>query len=122
MKSILQCTALTATLAFSGLALATDVEHFEGKASDTLSEAVANFSEYNHKLEAVLAGELTPEAMNEVHQLTYTLEDAIAKMNQELDNLAETLEEVHLASESADGETVAEHGAAYIEKSRQLVD
>ena len=122
MKLMIQCTALTAAMAFSGLAVATEVEHFEGKASDTLSEAVANFSEYNNKLEAALEGDLTPEAMNEVHQLTYTLEEAIAKMNQELDNLAETLEEVHLASESADTETVSKQGSAYLEKSRQLVE
>lgn len=121
MKTLIQCTTLTAALAFSGLAVATDVEHFEGKDSNTLPEAVANFSEYNDKLEAVLDGELTPEAMNEVHQLTYTLEKAIAKMSEELDNLAVTLEEVHLASESADGDTVSEQGAAFLEKSRQLV-
>lgn len=122
MKSMLQCTALTAAMAFSGLAFATDVEHFEGKASNTLPEAVANFSEYNDKLEAVLEGELTPEAMNEVHQLTYTLENAISKMSEELDSLAETLEEVHLASESADTETVSKQGSAYLETSRELVE
>ena len=121
MKVLIQCTTLTAALAFSGLTVASDVDHFEGKASDTLPQAVANFSEYNDKLEAVLEGELTPEAMNEVHRLTYTLENAIARMSEELDSLAETLEEVHLASESADTETVSEQGPAYLEKSRDLV-
>ncbi|GGY60672.1 DUF6746 family protein [Marinobacter zhanjiangensis] len=122
MTSLLRISTLITTLSFSGLAVATDVVHFEGKASNTLPEAVANFSEYNDKLEAVMEGELTPEAMSEVHQLSYTLENAIAKMSKELDSLAETLEEVHLASESADTETVSEQGAAYLETSRELVE
>ncbi|MFW5825440.1 MAG: DUF6746 family protein [Marinobacter sp.] len=122
MKALIQTTALTAALAFSGLAAASGDDHFEGKASDTLPEAVSNFSEYNDKLEAVLEGELTAEKMNEVHELTYTLEKAIAKMSEELDSLAVTLEEVHLASESADSDVVSEQGKAYLEKSRQLVE
>lgn len=115
--ALLTCAALTLPMS----SFAEEVEHFEGKESTNLKEAVANFSEYNKKLEQVLAGDLTPEAMNEVHQLTYTLENALGKINQEFDGLAETLEEIHLASERADTEGVASKGKRYLETSRTVV-
>src|SRR5690606_14131897 len=70
--------------------------HFEGKPSATLAQAVANFSEYNLKLNAILDGKVTDADMAEVHQLTYTLENALKKINEEMSALAGTLEEVHL--------------------------
>ena len=51
--------------------------HFEGKPSATLAQAVANFNEYNLKLKAILDGKVTDSDMAEVHQLTYTLENAL---------------------------------------------
>ncbi|SFR65950.1 hypothetical protein SAMN05216203_2290 [Marinobacter daqiaonensis] len=122
MKQLFCCSALVTSMVFSGLSLATEVEHYEGKSANSLPEAVTNFSEYNEKLEKVLQGELTPEDLNEIHQLTYTLENAIARMEEELEHLAETLEEVHLASESANTGTVSEQGSAYLEKARQLIE
>ncbi|MGF2687425.1 DUF6746 family protein [Marinobacter sp. DUT-3] len=116
--ALLTCAALT----FPVVSFADEVEHFEGKQSATLEAAVANFSEYNKKLETILKGELTPEAMNEVHQLTYTLENALGKINEEFDGLAVTLEEIHLASERADTEGVASNGEAYLETSRTVIE
>lgn len=116
--ALLTCAALTLPMpSFAG-----EVEHFEGKESTNLKEAVTNFSEYNKKLEKVLAGDLTPEAMNEVHQLTYTLENALGKINEEFDGLAETLEEIHLASERADTDGVASNGKDYLETSRTVIE
>ena len=44
-------------------------------------QAVANFSEYNGKLEGLIQQEhLSPQDMHEVHMLTYTLENALAKI------------------------------------------
>ncbi|MDK8462412.1 DUF6746 family protein [Marinobacter sp. SS13-12] len=115
--ALLTCAALTLPMS----SLAEEVEHFEGKESANLKEAVVNFSEYNRKLEKVLAGDLTPEAMNEIHQLTYTLENALGKINEQFDGLAETLEEIHLASERADTEAVASNGESYLETSRTVI-
>ena len=98
-----------------------DVNHYKGEPANTLEQAVANFSEYNTKLEKILAGELTPETMNDVHQLTYTLENALEKMDDELDELAETLERVHKASETSDDATVRSAGKQYLETSRKIV-
>ena len=94
-----------------------------GEASETLEQAVKNFSEYNAKLEAVLAaeGKMDLEQMDAIHQLTYTLENALEKIRKDLDGLAETLEQVHVASEHADEETVRTAGAEYLKVSRTLV-
>lgn len=122
MKTTLQIAAAAAALLFAALAFADDdYEHCKGEPSKTLEQAVANLSEYNNRLEKVLAGELTPEAMNEVHQLTYTLENALGKMDDELEDIAERLELVHKASERADPDTVKKEGAVYLEKSRTIV-
>lgn len=96
-------------------------EHFKGKPSATLDEALKNFSEYNRKLEAVVGGKLNDDAMHKVHELTYTLENALEKINAELTALAETLEEVHQASERLDGDAVLRHTRKYLEVSRQVV-
>lgn len=97
------------------------IDHYEGKESTTLEEAVENYKEYNRKLNAKLQGEMTPETLAEIHQLTYTLENAVAKIQSELSYIAEKLEEVHVASETMDYDTVKSSGAVYIEKSRTLV-
>ena len=53
------------------------VSHYKGKPAETLPQAVANFSEYNRKLKVLLDGPVTDADMDEVHQLTYTLETLI---------------------------------------------
>ncbi|WP_375057003.1 DUF6746 family protein [Zobellella sp. DQSA1] len=113
-------SALTLLLASHAQA-DTRPDHYKGEPADTLVQAVANFSEYNTKLAEVLAGELTPAALNEVHQLTYTLENALTKINEETAALAETLEEVHIASETNQPQVVKDRGEAYLEVSRTLI-
>lgn len=99
------------------------VDHYEGLPAETLEDAVKNFSEYNRKLAAVLdKGELTAEDLDTIHQLTYTLENALEKINEEFSALADTLEEVHVASETTDYETVKTKGQKYLSVSRQLIE
>lgn len=123
-KSLAALTALT-LLTFAPGAYATEAgqryEHFKGKASSTLPEAVHNFSEYNAKLDAVLKGKVDDDAMQEVHQLTYTLENALAKINKELAALSDKLEQVHQASERLDRDAVLKQGRDYLTVSRQIV-
>lgn len=96
--------------------------HFKGEPADTLTAAVTNFSEYNKKLAAILAKDnLAPEDLVKVHELTYTLENALKKLEDELDDLADTLEEVHEASERLDGKTVKEQGQKYLDTARQII-
>lgn len=95
-------------------------DHFKGEQSTSLEEALANFAEYNEKLEVVLNGELEPADMAEIHQLTYTLENALERINIELAQLAETLEEVHLGSEQLAYDRVREAARLYLETARKI--
>lgn len=123
----LKTTVLLAALCSISLAtptLASDPQaykHFEAKPAETLSQAVANFSEYNYKLQEILAGDSTDAKMHEVHELTYTLETALEKINEEMTRLADTLEELHQASEKMDAEAVSVYGHAYLSVAREVI-
>lgn len=119
-------TLLVAGLFALGLSAVLQAEerpdHFKGKPSETLEQAVANFSEYNGKLADLLAKDaLNPHDLHQVHELTYTLENALEKINAELTELAKTLEAVHVASESGDAKTTKEEGARYLDTARQVI-
>lgn len=96
-------------------------QHFEGKEAETLEQALKNFAEYNKKLRKLLKqDELSAQEMQKVHKLTYTLENALGKMDEEIDGLKENLEAVHLASERADEDTVRGKGEAYLSTAREI--
>lgn len=117
---ILTTLGLAALLLF-GSANASEVQHFKGQPSDTLEQAVSNFSQYNSKLAVILDAELDARALYEIHELTYTLEVALEKINTELQELADVLEEVHLATERNDAQTTRARGMEYLTVSRQVV-
>lgn len=97
-------------------------DHFEGQSAASLEEAVANFSSYNEKLAEILAGEeLDAAALVTIHELTYTLENALEKIEDELDDLADVLEDLHKASETADFDGTREHGRAYLDTARKVI-
>lgn len=124
MKNTLVIAAAGALLAFAPASFASDAErpsHYKGKPAETLVEAVRNFSESNAKLDAILNGEVTNVAMSEIHELTYTLENALQKIHADMGELAETLEKVHVASEKLDREAIVKHGREYLSVSRQIV-
>ena len=96
--------------------------HSKGEPAETLQQAVTNLSEYNGKLEALLAkAELTAMDMHEVHMLTYTLENALQKIQADLVETAEVLEEVHIASETNKPDVVKSKGQVYLQTTRTLV-
>lgn len=99
----------------------TDVDHYEGEPSKTLEQAVENFAAYNGRLAEILEREsLSIADMQEVHEYTYTLERALAKMREDLGVLAVTLEEVHQASEGEDGQALREVSQRYLDAARPL--
>jgi hypothetical protein len=122
-RLILTATVLLASFASPAWASGggTRTAHFEAKPAETLAQAVANFAEYNDKLRAILDGKVTDSDMADVHQLTYTLENALKKINEEMAGLAVTLEEVHLASEKLDRDAVLKHGRAYLSVADEVV-
>jgi len=97
-------------------------DHFEGEAADSLAEAVTQFSETNRLLAELLAqDELSNADLGTIHRLSYTLENALAMFDAQLDTMAVDLEEVHLGSESVERERVRTHGEAYLEAAQTLV-
>lgn len=123
MKSVLSALFIS-TILLAGNASASEdrPDHFKGKPSTTLQEAVTNLNEYNQKLQALLNAELTPAAMAEIHQLTYTLEQALQKVHQETEKMQQVLEEVHVASEHMDVDTAKTQGKIYLQNANTLLN
>ncbi len=122
MKNVIKGAVLAVSLAVAGGAMADDrPDHFKGLAAPDLQTAVANFSEYNKRLEKALSGELTDADLMKIHELTYTLENALEKINDDLEDLADTLEEVHIASETFKRDELKKVAPQYLETSRQII-
>ena len=99
------------------------IEHYKGKMPHSLEEATALFSQYNTKLAGVLSSEkLTGRDLATIHELTYTLENALGKIQTDLQSLAVTLESLHKASETGNIAETETFGKTYLETSRKLVD
>lgn len=117
---------MVATAALIGLgcvvsADASEVDHYEGEPSQTLEQAVQNFTAYNAKLAGLLDQEnLSMADIQQVHEYTYTLERALAKMQDELGDLAVTLEEVHQASEGEDAAALRGVTQRYLDEAAPL--
>ena len=83
---------------------------------------MSKFSEYNDKLAAILSKDtLSPQEMQQIHELTYTLENALEQINESFTKLAITLEAVHVGSETGDVETIKTQGSQYLNTARQLI-
>ena len=96
-------------------AQAGEADHFEGRPSETVTEAIENLTTYTDELVALTEQGLGPVEMARVHEVTYTLENALARISEEYDSVAVALEAVHQASERADAETVKAQSDAYAE-------
>lgn len=89
--------------------------HYAAEPSETLEQAITNFVTYTARVQDVLARDpLTPGDMEEVHEMTYTLEVALARMNAELAALPDILEMLHKTSEGDDPEAMKAAGAAFL--------
>ncbi len=98
------------------------ISHYKGEPSPTLEVAVKNLTEFNQKLEAILASDdMDIRKLAEIHQLTYTLENALERLDEELEAIAETLEEVHVGSETGKFDQVRSAGKEYLEHVRKLL-
>lgn len=65
--------------------------------------------------------QLTPDDLNTIHLLTYTLENALEKINTDLAELAEKLELLHLASETSDANAARQYGETYLLNARTVI-
>ena len=99
------------------------IDHYEGKASETLEQAFANFAETNAAIAEILAqDEVTLMDMAKIHEMTYTLENALERIDDEYDELEDMLEEFHLASESGDIEHASGLGQSYLGNAARFQD
>ncbi|WP_071798740.1 DUF6746 family protein [Natronohydrobacter thiooxidans] len=117
-------TALIVALAMGAMPVFAEErpDHYAAETSADLAEAMDNFSTHNKRMAEILAQPaMTPDHMEDIHQLTYTLEDALAKIITEATELAERLEEVHLASEGVDAAKLTGLASAYLARAQQLV-
>ncbi len=98
-------------------------EHYKGEPSATLEEAFANLTEYNARLRAILdKGEVRGDDFNEIHRLTYTLENALERIEDELEEMEDDLEEVHQASEKGDSKRIEKYAPRYFDRADQLLN
>lgn len=96
-------------------------DHYLGEPSATLEEALRHYAETNQRIDDLLSkGDLDPTDLAAVHELTYTLENALARIDEEYERLAEQLEELHLASEGADVARARALGERYLENARRF--
>lgn len=121
MKAMLLATVVGMfTLASQPTVASERPAHFKGETVANTQQALATLAEANAKLTTILAGELNPTTMTEVHQLTYTLENALALIPAADDEIKEILEEVHLGSETMDTERVRNNGEYYLQLAKKL--
>lgn len=121
MPALHHFVAITTFALLSLTAMAGEIDHFKGQPANTVEQAVANISKYNHQLEQLLAEDLSPAVMGQVHMLTYTLENALQQLDDSIDQLEDTLEEIHQASEYGNKEVVQSAGKQYLSNSRKII-
>lgn len=96
--------------------------HFPSLASDDINTALCNIQRYNEKLSAITSKvELTTEDMVKVHELTYTLENAVNFLTETLEQVSVDLEKVHLASEVLDPTVIKSAGGKYLAPTSQMI-
>ena len=81
------------------------VEHYESKEFSNVEDAMVGLVSTSNEMATIAANnDLDVTMMEKIHQISYTTENAVAKLKSESNYdptpLAEALEEVHLASEN----------------------
>lgn len=122
LTAVLACLLVSLVTLANPLSSDERTEHYEAKPSATLAEAVKNFSEYNGMLAEILKKDkLEASDLERIHELTYTLEIALAKINKSMSALPETLETLHLASEKHNESQARGVGEVYLEIAQTVV-
>ncbi|MBE0493959.1 MAG: hypothetical protein IBX48_06410 [Thiomicrospira sp.] len=124
IKKTILTLAFVSIFALQGTAIASNdkAQHFKGQPSHTLEQAVKNFSEYNKKLAVIMQKEkLEPVDMAEIHELTYTLENALEKIENALEQIEDDLEDVHQASEKGQYDKALKKGRAYLKNAQTII-
>ena len=126
MTRTLSLIALATALAFAPAAFADDkaperVSHYQGKQANDVGEAIANLREGNARLKELLSGGVSEYDMQDIHNVSYTLEEAVARLREELGVIADDLENMHFYSEGYKRDDVLEYGNAYLNGIERIV-
>jgi|AntRauMFilla1563_2_1112583.scaffolds.fasta_scaffold29718_1 hypothetical protein len=117
MKTIVNIFAAFC-LTLSAASFASDdrqYDHFPGLKAPTMAIALCNISRYNELLAQIIQkDEISVADMTNVHELTYTLENAIGKLSEDLLEAKVDLEQVHLASETLQVAIIKRHADLYL--------
>lgn len=117
-------TAFIVALAMGATPLFADqkVAHYAAEEAADLTQAMALFSDGNARMAAILdRPSMNRDDMENIHQLTYTLEAALAKIIAQATELADLLESVHQASEGSNAERLKARATPYLAMAQQLV-
>ena len=94
---------------------ASEVRHYKGQDVNTVEEAIAVLQEYNPKLQAILdSDEIKPQDMGKIHEMTYSMENALKILEGSLKITQRNLEELHLSSERMETEKAKVYGKLYL--------
>lgn len=124
MKSTIKLMLVGGLLSLSSLSFASEGEskHFKGEKVENLAQAVKVFSEQNKKFAAMIAdNNVDLQEMGQIHQMTYSMENALRKIKAEVEAMEHLLEEVHEGSEKAGNQAIIKDGRKYLEKAQTLV-
>ena len=115
MKRTSFVIALLLTVATGAASADEKIQHFPALQAPDVGTAFCNLRAYNEKLKEVTKSDkMSAEELVKVHELTYTLENALARLNETVEEAAEDLEKVHKASEVLDQKTVKASGQTYL--------
>jgi len=122
MTTLSKLVLFGSLLSMSSVALASSSSHFKGEEINDLPKAVQIFSEQNKKFSAIIEkGSIELKEMGVIHQMTYSMENALKKIKKEVAEMEELLEEVHEASEHGENQKVIDDGKKYLEKAQTLI-
>jgi hypothetical protein len=119
---IAACAVWTPAAQAEGAAAAPRVDHYQARQADDIAQTIANLREANQQLEAILAGEVGEYDMHDVHSLSYTIEDSLARLSEHLLEMKDIAGDMHFASEGLKRDDVIEHAKAYLSGVRKIID
>jgi len=122
MKALVKAAAAAGILLLPQALADEKYDHFPSLDAPDVATALCNLQNYNEKLSAITKQkELDAADMVKVHELTYTLENALARLKTTIEEAAVALEEVHLASESMDASVIDQSGKSYLTATTALL-
>jgi site-specific recombinase len=122
MKKIILTAASLFVIVITNAIADEEYNHFPSLEAPNTTVALCNLASFNKKLKTIADKEkLSAEDMVKVHELTYTLENAVMRLQQELEVIAIDLEKVHKASEVLDQGIIKASGKKYLRATTEIL-